>query len=78
MVEVTVEANGQVHSAEISGETYNELLDKARMRERPLQWFLWRIVTEYGELTEGTIKRFLKEKLLPFELRFTPIDLWES
>ena len=62
MVTVTVEIDGEEHSAEISQETYEILRDGSILRNRPLQEYLRRIVQEYGELTETTLLKFIHEK----------------
>lgn len=62
MVKVFLGVGGVMHSAEISLETHTLLRDGANLRNRPVQFFLHRVVKEYGALTEENIKKFMDEK----------------
>ena len=62
MIKVFVDVDGTTHSTEISPETYTFLRDGANLRNRPLQFFLYRVVKEYGSLTEENILKFMDEK----------------
>ena len=62
MVIVSLDIDGVVHSAEISPETNTFLQDGARLRQRPVQFYLYQVVKEYGALTEEKILTFMDEK----------------
>ena len=62
MIKVFVEVDGETKSTEISQETHEWLRDGAIIRNRPIQYFLFRVVKEYGDLTEENILKFMDEK----------------
>lgn len=62
MIKVSVDVDGTMHSAEISPETHVFLRDGACLRKRPIHYFLYRVVKEYGSLTEENILKFMDEK----------------
>lgn len=62
MITVCVDVDGTLYSGEISSETYILLEDGAYLRNRPLQYFLYRVVKEYDVLNQESILRFIGEK----------------
>ena len=62
MVKVFVDVDGVAHSTEISPETYTFLRDGAYLRGRPIEFYLYRVVKEYGALTEENVTKFMEEK----------------
>lgn len=62
MIEVFVEVDGICHSAEISPKTHTFLRDGADLRNQPIQFFLYRVVKGYGNLTEKNILKFMNKK----------------
>ena len=62
MNRVSVEIDGKTESTEISFDTYELLRDGSALRNRPIEWFLSRVVKEYGGLTEKNIIKFMDEK----------------
>jgi len=62
MPRVFVDVDGTIHRADISDNTHECLRDGAFLRKRPMQWFLRKVVKEYGELTEEKIIAFMDEE----------------
>lgn len=62
MIKVFVEVEkDRVVFAEISKDTYEILKDGAALRNRPMQFFLLRVVQTYGSLTEENILKYVDE-----------------
>ena len=62
MHNVSIRIGVKTWSADITDDTYEFLRDGSFLRRRPIEFFLFRIVTEYGDLTEENILRFMDEK----------------
>lgn len=62
MHKVVVRVDGGVHSAEIDQDTYKFFRDGSLLRQCPIQFYLERVVREYGELTQENINKFMEEK----------------
>ena len=62
MVRVFVNVDGTEHSTEISPKTHTFLRDGAHLRRRSIQFYLYRVVKDYGSLTEENIIKFMDEK----------------
>ena len=62
MTKVFITVDGAFHSAEISADTHEILRDGAYLRNRPIGYYLERVVREYGSLTEKNILKFMDEK----------------
>lgn len=62
MIEVQVEVDGKRELTQVSEETFELLQDGACLRGRPIEWYLFRVVKEYGSLTEKNILKFMDEK----------------
>jgi hypothetical protein len=58
---VSVEFGGQTLTAEVSDETHEFLRVGAELRNRPVAFFLSRVMAKYGEFTEASINRFMDE-----------------
>ncbi len=62
MIDVSVEIDGKIKSAEISESTYHYIRDGILLRNRSMRWFLLQVVKNYGDLTEENILKFMDEK----------------
>ena len=61
MIRVFVNVDGKTHVTEVSSKTHTSLRAGAFLRNRPIQFFLQRVVKEYGTLTEDNILKFMDE-----------------
>lgn len=62
MFRVSTIVDGKIEFVDISNETYEILHDGSLLRNREMEWYLLRVVREYGRLTEKNILRFIDEK----------------
>lgn len=62
MVTLSVNVDKTEHSVEVSQETWNFFGNGAAIRQRPVSYYLTRVVIEYGSLTEENIIKFMDEK----------------
>lgn len=62
MNKVVVRVDGVEHSAKLDQFTYEHIRDGSLLRGRPIQFYLERVVREYGELTQENINKFMDEK----------------
>ena len=63
MITVFVQVNGKTEMTEISSATNERLLKKFLVGEiSSRQWFLRRVVEDYGSLTEKNILKFMNKK----------------
>ncbi len=59
---VKIQIEDKLFSTEIEEYLYEILLDGSCLRNRAMEWYLFRVIKEYGSLTEENIGRFIDEK----------------
>jgi hypothetical protein len=62
LIEVSVEIDSRKESVLISEETYEILRDGAFLRNKRMEWFLFKTVRKYGTLTEENILKLMDEE----------------